>query len=122
MNVNRVLLPARAFAIVALPSGPALSHGGGLNAEGCHTSSRTGDYHCYRATPRDAPRRSSSARSAFRRAYPCPATGRTTGRCSGREVDHIIPLACGGRDSPSNMQWLTRAENRRKGDMGCSRR
>jgi hypothetical protein len=29
-------------------------------------------------------------------------------------VDHIIPLACGGRDTPSNMQWQTAAEARAK--------
>ena len=27
----------------------AMSHGGGLNAEGCHNNRRTGDYHCHRA-------------------------------------------------------------------------
>lgn len=26
----------------------AHGHGGGLNAEGCHTNRRTGDYHCHR--------------------------------------------------------------------------
>jgi hypothetical protein len=31
----------------------ASAHGGGLNAEGCHTNRRTGDYHCHRA-PRGA--------------------------------------------------------------------
>lgn len=25
-----------------------MAHGGGLNAEGCHTDRRTGDYHCHR--------------------------------------------------------------------------
>lgn len=24
-------------------------HGGGLNADGCHTNRKTGDYHCHRA-------------------------------------------------------------------------
>jgi len=23
----------------------------------------------------------------------------------GHVVDHVVPLACGGADSPSNMQW-----------------
>ena len=27
----------------------ALAHGGGLNAKGCHTNRKTGDYHCHRA-------------------------------------------------------------------------
>ena len=28
---------------------PALAHGGGLNAEGCHNNRKTGDYHCHRS-------------------------------------------------------------------------
>lgn len=28
----------------------AWAHGGGLNAEGCQTNRKTGDYHCHRAT------------------------------------------------------------------------
>jgi hypothetical protein len=28
----------------------------------------------------------------------------------GYVIDHIVPLACGGADSPSNMQWQTAAE------------
>ena len=123
LKMSRVLLPALVFVAVQAPV-PAWSHGGGLNSEGCHTVSRTGDYHCHRASSRqrssEAPRRSRSARSAFRRVYPCPTTGETTGSCPGYEVDHVVPLACGRRDAPWNMQWLTREENRAKGDMGCS--
>ncbi|WP_371133041.1 excalibur calcium-binding domain-containing protein [Hydrogenophaga sp.] len=33
---------------LALP-GAAWSHGGGLNAEGCHNNRKTGDYHCHRS-------------------------------------------------------------------------
>lgn len=32
----------------------------------------------------------------------------------GHVVDHIIPLACGGADAPSNMQWQTIAEGKVK--------
>ena len=32
----------------------------------------------------------------------------------GHVVDHIRPLACGGADSPSNMQWQTTAEAKAK--------
>ena len=33
----------------------AMAHGGGLNAEGCHTNRKTGDYHCHRGSSRPAP-------------------------------------------------------------------
>lgn len=36
------------LVLVALLSGRALAHGGGLNAEGCHNDRKTGDYHCHR--------------------------------------------------------------------------
>lgn len=38
---------------------------------------------------------------------------RETGFPHGRKgyiVDHVNPLACGGADAPSNMQWQTKAE------------
>lgn len=44
--------PKFANAMIALAvsiwSTQALAHGGGLNAEGCHTNRKTGDYHCHR--------------------------------------------------------------------------
>lgn len=43
---------------------------------------------------------------AFRKLYPCPSTGKTTGACPTHAVDHVVPLACGGCDSVSNLQWL----------------
>jgi hypothetical protein len=62
----------------------------------------------------------------FKLANPCPARckvyvregskfviWKTCGRC---EVDHVCPLACCGKDDPSNMVWLTVEENRAKGD------
>jgi hypothetical protein len=33
-----------------LGSSPALAHSGGLNADGCHTNRRTGEYHCHRGS------------------------------------------------------------------------
>ncbi len=68
------------------------------------------------------PKRSRAVRSSFHRSNPCPSTGRNRGSCPGYEVDHIVPLACGGSDSVGNMQWLTKTANRRKGAMGCRRR
>ncbi len=47
-----------------------------------------------------------AVRDAFLLAHPCPSTGLREGRCDGWQVDHVIPLACGGCDAVSNMQWL----------------
>ena len=38
--------------------------------------------------------------------HPCPSTGKT--------VDHVQALKHGGADSPSNMQWQTKAEAKAK--------
>lgn len=35
------------LSVVALQPLDALPHGGGLNADGCHTNKKTGDYHCH---------------------------------------------------------------------------
>ena len=52
-------------------------------------------------------KRSQTARNRFKRIHPCPATGQPKGACPGWVIDHIKPLACGGEDDPSNMQWQT---------------
>jgi hypothetical protein len=53
-------------------------------------------------------RRSGVAKDAFMR-----STGHARG-WPGHVVDHRIPLACGGSDTPSNMQWQTREAAREK--------
>jgi hypothetical protein len=53
-------------------------------------------------------------RAAFVKMHPCPANGKTRGACPGYVVDHIKPLCAGGRDHPSNMQWQTVAEAKKK--------
>jgi hypothetical protein len=58
--------------------------------------------------------RSAKARDDFKRAHPCPATGKTWGACHGWVVDHVTPLKRGGADAPSNMQWQTRSEAKAK--------
>ena len=42
---------------------------------------------------------------AFRKMFPCPSTGKTTGKCEGYVVDHVVPLCWGGADVPANMAW-----------------
>lgn len=53
--------------------------------------------------------RSTHTIDAFQKAHPCPSTGKPTGACPGWAVDHVIPLACGGCDAVSNMQWMPNA-------------
>ena len=58
--------------------------------------------------------RSSTAISDFKQSNPCPSTGRMYGRCPGYQIDHRHPLAAGGADRPSNMQWLSTRQHRAK--------
>lgn len=43
--------------------------------------------------------------AAFKRIHPCPSTGSSTGACRGWQMNHVIPLACGGTDAVSNLSW-----------------
>lgn len=51
-------------------------------------------------------RRSAAVLYAFRKLHPCPLNGLRYGACPGWSVNHVIPLAKGGCDAVSNMQWL----------------
>jgi hypothetical protein len=56
--------------------------------------------------------RSAAAKAHFMEQHPCPSTGKTDGAW----VRHrrVKPLACGGADDPSNMQWHTTAAGKAK--------
>jgi hypothetical protein len=54
-------------------------------------------------------KRSPEAKHRFQQSHSCPSTGKTSGKCPGYVIDHVKPLACGGVDDPSNMQWQTTA-------------
>src|SRR5712692_7627165 len=58
--------------------------------------------------------RSSRAKAAFRKRFPCPSTGEYRGACPGWVVDHIVALKHCGRDTTSNMAWQTTTQARRK--------
>jgi hypothetical protein len=45
--MNRTLVALAALTVLALKSNSAEAHGGGLDAYGCHTNHKTGDYHCH---------------------------------------------------------------------------
>ncbi len=53
-------------------------------------------------------KRDPKAVDQFKRSHPKPPG------CKDCEVDHIVPLSKGGRDDPSNMQWLSREQHRDK--------
>ena len=58
--------------------------------------------------PRDAKgriKRDPKAKSEFKHTHPCPATGKSGGKCQGFVIDHVNPLKRGGADAPFNMQW-----------------
>lgn len=50
--------------------------------------------------------RSTKVINAFKKQWACPSTGLHKGACPGWAIDHVIPLACGGRDAVYNMAWL----------------
>jgi hypothetical protein len=58
--------------------------------------------------------RSREVTREFQREHPCPSTGKTNGVCPGYRKDHIKPLACGGPDAVSNLQWQTIADAKAK--------
>lgn len=69
--------------------------------------------------------RSAVAKAEFKRLHPCPANGHRSGACPGYVIDHVIPLACGGADAPSNMQWqdVAAAKEKDRWELaGCSKR
>ena len=64
--------------------------------------------------PAMAGQRSAAEVMAFKRAVPCPATGKPELRCANHQVDHVIPLCAGGADRRENLQYLTIQEHRWK--------
>lgn len=119
---------AAAVAILAMLMGGVVSPSEGAS----RSRPRTGTTHTQTARPKPAKphttrskasRRSASARArnqkgriarseVTKRQY-MRQTGYPKGR-HGYVVDHIVPLACGGSDTPSNMQWQTVAEGKAK--------
>lgn len=67
---------------------------------------------CFNASAKT--HRSTTTRHAFVKQQACPATDRHRLPCPGYIIDHITPLACGGQDTPANMQWQTKADAKAK--------
>jgi len=110
--VASLFLGLSSTTLAAKGGGHASSHGaskssGTKTASGAKqksTKPRESTPSRYAAAPRDSHgrvKRSEAAKADFMR-----QTGYSHGR-PGYVVDHIKPLACGGADAPSNMQWQT---------------
>ena len=59
-------------------------------------------------------KRSASEVYKFRKANPCPATGKTIGSCLGYQVEHTSPLCACGPDKVANMTWMATTEHKIK--------
>lgn len=88
----------------------SLSHGGGLNSEGCHNNRKTGDYHCHRGPktkqsnptqPQSKPIITETDRSMIGydrdlyayKSYPTLTNrGFYTGRTCETNIDHVVSL------------------------------
>lgn len=75
--------------VLAITPQPSLAHSGGLNADGCHTNRKTGDYHCHRGGDG---RRGPSGLSA--QAF-APSRGRAFSNCSEARAAGAAPLRRG---------------------------
>jgi hypothetical protein len=87
-------------------------HSGG-QAVGTSTGYSAGHYHSSYCTSCTRDSHGHIERSAVAKEEFMARTGFPHGR-PGYVVDHIIPLKRGGLDTPSNMQWQTKAEAKAK--------
>ena len=101
-----LLLALQSTAAASKSSGHSAHAASSKSSSAKHTSTKPRETSPSRAVaaPRDSHgriKRSEAAKAAFKQ-----ETGYTHGR-PGYVIDHIKPLACGGADAPSNMQWQT---------------
>ena len=99
-------LTAGVLAVLLCVPYAAFAKGGG--AQGSYSNGTHGK--AAPGVPRDANgkiARSLQAKQEFKKAQPCPSTGKSSGTCPGYVIDHVTPLKRGGADAPTNMQWQT---------------
>ncbi len=88
---------AVALLLLAIPAS-VLAHGGGLDANGCHTNRKTGDYHCHRApappppAPVAAPRATTPSSSSVNSLYSSPAAAASGSAAAGVATERQLIL------------------------------
>ena len=108
MLTTRALLASVLALALSLLGPTAAEARGSHGSSGSHGSAKSGSSTVVARDARGRIQRSAAARHVFAR-----QTGDPNGR-PGYVIDHIIPLACGGADKPSNMQWQTIAAGKAK--------
>ena len=118
MTSKTTIAAALFLSALLIPHNADAKQSGFHSHAGSHSTTHRGGSQA-RAT--DAPRdshgrikRSSSAKTEFKKSRPCPATGKSSGACPGYVIDHVKPLKRGGADHPSNMQWQTKEAAKEK--------
>lgn len=79
---------AACAAVLCVAPGAALAHGGGVDAQGCHTNRKTGDRHCHGARPK-------SVRPAALMSSPKGSRGPTFSSCAEARAAGAAPLRRG---------------------------
>lgn len=94
-DVTRIRFGVFALFCMMLPQ-HVFAHGGGLDANGCHTKRKTGEYHCHRARGNAAPvpRRKNPARAQRSQIDGCGAKYYCKEMDSCREAMHYMRV-CG---------------------------
>lgn len=105
MIAMRFLAALCLIAALCAPAADAKGTHGGKHGKGKSGHSANWSPYAKRAK-NDRIARSSSARQAFLKSQGY-ANGKTP---QGMIVDHIVPLAAGGKDTPSNMRLITKAQ------------
>ncbi len=116
--------PLRLMLVLALVAAPlaAQHRTGGSHSSGHSRSSHPRSYSSRPKTQTTHPRAEPEHRSRAAKDEFMGQSGHPHG-WPGHVVDHVVPLACGGADAPSNMQWQTTEEAKAKDKVerkGCA--